>query len=167
MNPLYTPTFIWAATWENRIFAYAKTKTQISFAMTAKLISAFGFATWIVQSLCFLNPTFQVYSHLLWLYSPICVWPGRKPRRPVFWCRGSYSKTGVYNGYTFFPIFALKHRLWVLVRTALEQTVINNWGIKINVTAFTGKTWSGSKPGPHGETRNKAMNQYSKTNEST
>ena len=36
--------------------AYAKTKTQISFAVTAKLISAFVFATWIVQSLFFLNP---------------------------------------------------------------------------------------------------------------
>ena len=85
---LSTP--IWAATWENRIFAYAKTKTQISFAVTAKLISAFVFATWIVQSLCFLNPKFQVSSHLLWLYSPVCVGPGRKPRRPVFWRRGSF-----------------------------------------------------------------------------
>ena len=53
-----------AATWENRIFAYAKTKT-------AKLISAFVFATWIVQPLCFLNLKFQASSHLLWLYSPV------------------------------------------------------------------------------------------------
>ena len=29
-----------------------------------------------------------------------------------------YSKTGVYRGIHFFLIFALKHRLWVLVRTA-------------------------------------------------
>ena len=36
-------------------FAYVKTKTQISFAVTAKLISAFVFATRIVQSLYFLN----------------------------------------------------------------------------------------------------------------
>ena len=36
-------------------FAYAKTKTQISFAVTAKLISAFVLATRIVQSLYFLN----------------------------------------------------------------------------------------------------------------
>ena len=42
----------WAASWENQRFAYAKTKTQISFAVTAKLIavtakliSAFVFAT--------------------------------------------------------------------------------------------------------------------------
>ena len=81
---------IWAATWENRIFAYAKTKTQISFAVTAKLISAFVFATRIVQSLFFLNTKFQASSHLLRLHSPVCVGPGRKPRRPVFWRCGSY-----------------------------------------------------------------------------
>ena len=36
---------------KKRIFAYAKTKAQISFAVTAKLISAFVFATRIVQFL--------------------------------------------------------------------------------------------------------------------
>ena len=41
------------------VFAYAKTKTQISFAVTAKLISAFVFAIRIVQFLYFLNPTFH------------------------------------------------------------------------------------------------------------
>ena len=60
-----------------------KTKTHISFAVTAKLISALVFATWIVQSLFFLNPKFQVSNHLLWLYRLVCVGPGRKPRRPV------------------------------------------------------------------------------------
>ena len=29
-----------------------------------------------------------------------------------------YSKTGVYRGVHYFLIFALKHRLWILVRTA-------------------------------------------------
>ena len=33
---------------KNQQSAYAKTKTQISFAVTAKLISAFVFTTWIV-----------------------------------------------------------------------------------------------------------------------
>ena len=46
-----------------------KTKTQISFAVTAKLISAFVFATRKVQSLYFLNQKFQISSHLLWLYA--------------------------------------------------------------------------------------------------
>ena len=74
-------------------FAYAKTKTQISFAVTAKLISAFVFATLIVQSLYFINTTFQASSYLLWLYSLVCVGPGRKPRRPVFSQRGSNAVT--------------------------------------------------------------------------
>ena len=43
-------------------FAYAKTKAQISFGVTAKLISAFVFATWIVQFVFFLNPKFQVLA---------------------------------------------------------------------------------------------------------
>ena len=46
---------------ENRILAYAKTKTQISFAVIAKLISAFAFATRIVQFF-FLKPEFQCSS---------------------------------------------------------------------------------------------------------
>ena len=74
------------------LFAYAKTKTQISFAVTAKLISAFVFATRIVQSLYFLNTKFQASSHLLWLYSPVCVGPGRKLRRPVFSQLCSFQK---------------------------------------------------------------------------
>ena len=57
---------------------------------TAKLISAFVFATRIGQSLYFLNPKFQASSHFLWLYSPVCVGPGGKPRRPVFSQRGSF-----------------------------------------------------------------------------
>ena len=59
-----------------------KTKTQISFALTWKLISAFVFAIRIVQSLSYLNPKFQASIHLLWLYSPVCIGPGQKPRRP-------------------------------------------------------------------------------------
>ena len=77
-------------------FAYAKTKTQISFA-TAKLISAFVFATRIVQSLYFLNPKFQTSSNRLWLYRQVCVEPGQKPRKPVFSQRGSFSLTWVQN----------------------------------------------------------------------
>ena len=57
---------------------------QISFAVTAKLIKAFVFATWIVQFLIFLNPKFQSCSHLLLMYILICVGPGRKSRIPVF-----------------------------------------------------------------------------------
>ena len=74
-------------------FAEAKTKAQISFAVTAKLISAFVFATRIVQFLFYLNPKFQASSSFQSLYRPVCVGPGRKPRRPVFSRRGSYGKS--------------------------------------------------------------------------
>ena len=55
-----------AASWENQQSAYAKTKTQISFAVTA---------TGIVTLIYFLNPKFQASGHLLWRYRPVCVGP--------------------------------------------------------------------------------------------
>ena len=51
---------------------------QISFAVTTKLISAFIFATRIVQFLYFLIPKFPASSHLLCLYSLVYVEPVRK-----------------------------------------------------------------------------------------
>ena len=58
---------------------------QISFAVTAKLISAFVFATQIVQSLYYLHTKFQASNHLLWLHvQPGCVGPGRKPPKTGF-----------------------------------------------------------------------------------
>ena len=54
-------------------YASAKTKVQISFVVTAKLISAFVFSIRIVQFLYFSNPKFQASSHLLCLYRPVCV----------------------------------------------------------------------------------------------
>ena len=59
-------------------------------------ISAFVFAIRIVQSLNYLNPKSQASSYLLWPHSPVCVGPGRKPRRLVF------SQQGSYNGQLFF-----------------------------------------------------------------
>ena len=76
-------------------FAYAKTKAQISFAVTAKLICAFVSATRIEQFFYFLNPKFQ--GHLLWLYSPVCFGPGRKPLTPVFSQRGSNYGLYMYD----------------------------------------------------------------------
>ena len=55
-----------------------------------QLICVFFFAVRMVQSLFYLNLKFQASSHLLWLYSPVCVGPGRKPRSPVFSERGSF-----------------------------------------------------------------------------
>ena len=56
-----------------------KTKAPISFAVTAKLISAFVFATRIVQFLLHLNPKFQASSMFRLLCSPVCVGPVRIP----------------------------------------------------------------------------------------
>ena len=39
----------------------------------------------------YLNPKVQNSSYLKWLYSPVCVRPCRKPRRPVSSLRGSYN----------------------------------------------------------------------------
>ena len=47
---------------KNRLFAYAKTKTQISFAVTAKLISAFVFATGTDLPLFSLHGLLTVYE---------------------------------------------------------------------------------------------------------
>ena len=66
-------------------------------SLTAKLVSALVFTTQIVQSLYFPNPKFQASSHLVWLYSLICVGPGRKPRRPVFSQRGSFLRRNAEN----------------------------------------------------------------------
>ena len=70
---------IGAVSWENQQSAYAKTKARISFAVTAKLISAIVFATRIVQFFFYLNPKFQASSSFLCLYRPVCVGPVRKP----------------------------------------------------------------------------------------
>ena len=55
-------------------------KVQISHAVTAQLINPFVFTTKIVQFTYFINPKFQAYSHLLWLYSLVCVGPCRTPQ---------------------------------------------------------------------------------------
>ena len=57
----------------------AKTRTQIGFVVTAKLIGALVFATQIVQYLFFLNLKFQASGYLLWLCSLVCVGLGSKP----------------------------------------------------------------------------------------
>ena len=57
-----------------------KNKDADQLAVTVQLFSTFVFATWIVQSLFFLNLKIQASSHLLSLYSQVCVGPGRKDR---------------------------------------------------------------------------------------
>ena len=68
-------------------------KGQISCAITAQLIHAFVFATWIVQFLFYLYSKFQAYSLLLWLYRRVCVGSGRnRPKLLVFPCGSTNGK---------------------------------------------------------------------------
>ena len=65
-----------------------KQRRRSAARLTAQQISTFVFAKEIVQPPFFLNMKFQASSHRLWLYSPVCVRPGQKPRRKVFSLRG-------------------------------------------------------------------------------
>ena len=76
----------------NQQSGYAKTKTQISFAVTAKLISPFVFDTRIVRFLFFLNSKFQASNSFLCLYRPVCVGPVRKPH-----CWFSHEAAHIYK----------------------------------------------------------------------
>ena len=60
-------------------FAYSKNKgaDQLCGNRTADQPLCFRY---IVQFLYFINLKFQASSHHLWLYSPVSVGPGRKPR---------------------------------------------------------------------------------------
>ena len=78
MRIIHIAIRILAGPWKNQQSAYAKTEAQISFAVTAKMISAFVFATQIVQSFCFLNTKFNASSCFLLLHRPVCVGPVRK-----------------------------------------------------------------------------------------
>ena len=69
----------------------AQVKAMISCSVynhTADLRLGFHFIDSAIP--LFLNPKFQASRHLLCLYSPVCVGPGRKPRRQIFSLRGSY-----------------------------------------------------------------------------
>ena len=66
----------------------------------------------MVQPLYFLNTKCQASSHLVWLYSLVCVGPGRKPRRPVFSQRGSYmNKAGFLMTQLLIMFFVLSRNL--------------------------------------------------------
>ena len=79
------------------------------------------------RSLYFLNSKFQASDHL-WLYSLVCVRPGRKPRRPVFSQRGSYclhaNKVKTAQKQTLISRNTGNHSR----TTSFEQSVINNLG---------------------------------------
>ena len=57
---------------EEICFLHRQKQRRIAGRLPAHLISAFVFTTQIIQSLYFINPKFQVSSHLLRLYSQVC-----------------------------------------------------------------------------------------------
>ena len=105
-------------------YMFAKTKTQISFAVTAKPISAFVFARRIGQSLYFLYTKFQASSHLVWLYSLVCVGHGRKPQRPVFSQQCSLEKNGLGYSKLCILVFSQQSSLekkWLGLQQAMHS----------------------------------------------
>ena len=91
---------------------------QISLEVTAKLISVFVIATWIVQSLYYLNPKFQTSRHLVWLYNLVCVGPGRKHRRPF-----SHNEAQISN--THFLFFCNTYNIQDLIQVVLKVHITN------------------------------------------
>ena len=64
-------------------------KITICYRRIAKLISAFVFATRMVHFLYFLNPKLPDSNHLLCLYRPVCVRPGRYPKQRKLEVKGT------------------------------------------------------------------------------
>ena len=84
-----------------------------------------GFLSLLMLGIGYMYLTFfgRLYNYLsggspnIMLTHPCNVYP----LQPIL-----YSKTGVYRGIHYFPIFALKHRLWVHVRTASNEAVLTS-----------------------------------------
>ena len=58
-------------------------KVQISCVDTSEHLFRY-IDSYIVHSLYLLKLTFQASSHILWLYSPVCIGSGRNPRTQTF-----------------------------------------------------------------------------------
>ena len=93
-------------------------KAQISFAVTAKLISAFVFATRIVQFLFYLNPKFQASSSFLCLYRSVCVGPVRKPH---CWFSHEAAHISVVGRFSYFLAFPQYFTSVVAVQSELSK----------------------------------------------
>ena len=123
----------WVTSRENLLFAYVKTKaqisctdtrdfsiniaklkSQISCTITVQLISDSNFPTLIVKSLYYLNPKFQASSHLLWLYSSLVIIFTILPSFNLLTIKPYYEKTcllGFQPGLTQTRLY--NHRRWL------------------------------------------------------
>ena len=92
-----TECLVWEKTWK-----YLSSVYKVVFFVSAKLISAFVFATRIVHFLLYLTPKFQTSRHLLCLYSPVCVRPVLKPH-----CWFSHEAAHLFEPYCACVIISL------------------------------------------------------------
>ena len=94
----------------------------------ADQLRAFVFTIRIVQFLYSLDPQFQASSRLLWLYSPVCVGPGRKPPKTSFLrTRLKYRfqlKLIHYKGYNVFSGQFFRH-FFVFFKLSLFALVVD------------------------------------------
>ena len=85
-----------------------------------QLISAFVFATRIVQFLFYLNPKFQASSSCLCLYSSVCVGPVRKPHS---WFSHEVAHINLIREQSILPLKTyMNHNLSNIVVLAIEIT---------------------------------------------
>ena len=125
-----------------------KTKTQISFAVTAKLISAFVFATRIEQFLFYLNPKFQASSSFLCLHRPVYVGPVQKPH-----CWFSHEAAQiiiviiVISQHQTVPIiryinkdydFIINYKVVMILQYSVAMVTHNNYGDPQQTTSLSG-----------------------------
>ena len=93
-------------------------KSKDTDQVTAKLISAFVFATRIVQFPFYLNPKFQASSSFLCFYRPICVGPVRKPH-----CWFSHEAAHFLHCFTAMGSF----NKWRQIRIQNKQPMDPDW----------------------------------------
>ena len=84
---------------EKTAFCICKNKDADQLRGNPEADHAFVFATQIGQYLYFLNPKFHASSHLLWLYSLVCVRPGLKPE-----CWFSHDATHIMSQFGFISL---------------------------------------------------------------
>ena len=100
-------------------------------AVTAQLINAVGFATWIVQFLFFLYLKFQASSLFLKLYMPVWARPRQKHCRPVFSLRDQLivktkKKADGKTSIVPYEKFAFKHKFCLFSCLTIKRLEVDS-----------------------------------------
>ena len=130
-KPVYDGALICAASWENLFMPYANNKSTDQPAHPCSVISALVVRCLAIISLIFIYLKFQASSYLLWLRRPVCVLPGRKPRRQVFSWRGSNCFSQVETVNLSDLLFTELSRWWWEVDINLTCDLETIFGIKL------------------------------------